>query len=70
MNIKVTGNYREVHCNTNKVLGLTLNLKLDLPKRVRIAIMKRRGLCGKEHSQYDNWLCTLHKGHNGFCSCS
>lgn len=49
--------------------GVEVKLQLRFPTRVRVWLMRRRGMCANEHSEFEGYCCTLKKGHAGHCCC-
>lgn len=44
-------------------------IQFNFPRFVRVCIMKLKGLCAREHSQFKGYYCIHKKKHAGMCGC-
>lgn len=40
------------------------------PRWLKRFLMKRQGLCAKEHSEFPGLYCVHKPGHDGWCGCA
>jgi hypothetical protein len=67
MNLKINKSCRTLSFNAGSPTGFSIVVSVEFPKWLRKLVMKRKGLCAHEHSEYSNYLCALKKGHDGWC---